>query len=236
MQNIEDINSNQLNEIKNIIDNFKNFLVAVLNNLKAYKIAKWIQKYNEYLKYEDTFKQRKKYLKFKRGQIVRVNFGFNLGNELGGTHYAVVMSENDNYGNSNLIVVPLTSKKDKTNFSEKDDRIDIGNEIKDLIYKQLIKKGNILKEELKKINDLSDTIPNDLLSKLEYYNKCINEYKNMKNGSIILTGQIKAISKIRISKPLYNEDFLYGIRLSGTSLAKIEEKIVQLLFKNKLTK
>lgn len=44
---------------------------------------------------------------FKRGNVVWIDFGFNVGNEFGGMHPAVILKNFDN----DLFVVPISSKK-----------------------------------------------------------------------------------------------------------------------------
>lgn len=71
-------------------------------------IADWILTWSRYLKFEKTFKpDRLKY--YKRGDIVHVHFGFNIGNEQGGTHYAVVVDNNNNKSSGCMVVVPISS-------------------------------------------------------------------------------------------------------------------------------
>ena len=48
-----------------------------------------------------------KYVLFKRGNVVWLDFGFNIGNEFGGMHPAVILKNFDN----DLFVVPISSKK-----------------------------------------------------------------------------------------------------------------------------
>jgi uncharacterized protein YifN (PemK superfamily) len=48
-----------------------------------------------------------KYVLFKRGNVVWVDFGFNIGNEFGGMHPAVILKNFDN----DLFVIPISSKK-----------------------------------------------------------------------------------------------------------------------------
>lgn len=76
---------------------------------KQIKIFQWINSWIYYLSYEDTF-DSSKLMTYKRGDIVHVNFGFNIHNELGGSHYAVVI-EVDNPSTSGCVtVVPLRSE------------------------------------------------------------------------------------------------------------------------------
>lgn len=71
-------------------------------------LAEWIDTWSKMLKREANFSPS--YLPYyKRGDIVYVDFGFNIGSEYGGIHYAVVMEANNNKKNGNIIVVPLTS-------------------------------------------------------------------------------------------------------------------------------
>ena len=51
-----------------------------------------------------------KYQKYKRGSVVMVNFGTNIGYELSGNHFAIVLNKDDNNKNGLLTVIPLTSK------------------------------------------------------------------------------------------------------------------------------
>ena len=55
----------------------------------------------------DDVKLLMKYVLFKRGNVVWVDFGFNIGNEFGGMHPAVILKNFDN----DLFVIPISSKK-----------------------------------------------------------------------------------------------------------------------------
>lgn len=76
---------------------------------------------------------KKIYKQYKRGTIVRVNFGVNVGSELCGPHFAIVLNKNDSKNNKNLQVVPLSSKKNRH-------RIAIDKEIFEKITENLISK------------------------------------------------------------------------------------------------
>ena len=43
-----------------------------------------------------------------------INFGTNVGYELSGNHFAVVINQDDNYRNGVVTVIPLTSKEKNT--------------------------------------------------------------------------------------------------------------------------
>lgn len=54
----------------------------------------------------DDVKLLMKYVLFKRGNVIWLDFGFNIGNEFGGMHPAVILKNFDN----DLFVVPISSK------------------------------------------------------------------------------------------------------------------------------
>jgi len=68
------------------------------------------------------------YYHFKRGSIIRVDFGVNMGSEFSFPHFAVVLDKKDNSKKRTLTVVPLTSK-------DKPGRLPLGKEI----FKQTVK-------------------------------------------------------------------------------------------------
>lgn len=55
----------------------------------------------------DDVKLLMRYVLFKRGNVIGLDFGFNIGNEFGGMHPAVILKNFDN----DLFVVPISSKK-----------------------------------------------------------------------------------------------------------------------------
>lgn len=61
---------------------------------------------NTNMSIEDV-KMLMKYVLFKRGNVVWIDFGFNVGNEFGGMHPAVILKNFD----KDLYVVPISSKK-----------------------------------------------------------------------------------------------------------------------------
>lgn len=81
-------------------------------NVKSIIKANYTFKENKYtfnntnISVEDTKKLMKNVL-FKRGNVVWLDFGFNIGNEFGGMHPAVILKNFD----KDLFVVPISSKK-----------------------------------------------------------------------------------------------------------------------------
>ena len=71
-------------------------------------LTDWLTKWSSYLQQESTFKPDS-LKKYKLGEIILVDFGFNVGGELGGRHYAVVLDRNNNPRSGRVLVAPISS-------------------------------------------------------------------------------------------------------------------------------
>ena len=226
---------------------------------KAFNISSWIHSYTNYLYFESCFIPAKN-IAYKRGDVVKVNLGYNVGNELGGIHYAVVIDKENKHHSGMITIVPLSSRKDR--IYKRD--IDLGNDL----YKQLNNKLTTLKksaneenEKLEKLiqlievmakNQLPDKNANktnvekaeqvfeqiriqqtELLQEIELLKNMQSEIDRMKTGSIAKVEQITSISKIRILDPKQTGDVLHNISLSATSMKLINSRLQELyLFNN----
>lgn len=85
----------------------------------------WLKTNNQYLVWEEKFDPT--YLRaYKRSEIVLAHFGFNVGAEYGGMHYAVVIRDSSK-NNPNVNVVPLSSlDKGESEADTHKDRVFLG--------------------------------------------------------------------------------------------------------------
>jgi len=75
---------------------------------KVQILAEWLAKWASILQREDSFSPSS--LKaYKQREIILVDFGFNIGGEFGGRHYAVVLEKNNNPRSSVILVAPISS-------------------------------------------------------------------------------------------------------------------------------
>ncbi len=192
-------------------------------DLKEYKIsnllAYWI---NDFANYHDEEKKfdSSKIISFKRGSIIKANLGFNIGHELGGLHYCIVLDKFDNPKNGTLNVIPLTSKKNKKYPLSS---LDLGNEIYDALNKVYSKEIDILSTKYSDIWSLPAEKVKQFTYDFEYVKKMKNEISKMKIGSIALINQITTISKQRI----FDDDILRKVRLSNNSLDLLDKQIIK---------
>lgn len=197
-------------------------------DLKEYKksnlLSYWI---NDYANYHDNEKNfdYSKIIKFKRGSIIKANLGFNIGNELGGLHYCVVISKYDSPKSGILNVIPLTStKKENSVFS-----ISLGNELFILLNSNIEKE----KEKLLKLMESSNfentksSIKQAIYHELNLLKKLNEEISKIKINSTALLSQITTISKMRI----FNNETFQNIRLSNETMDKIDEGLKKLYTK-----
>lgn len=249
---------------KHAIREINNIFEAFINNpdtkylKKADLLAFWLENFSEYLIEERKF-DYSKIPSYKRGDVISVNLGFNVGSEQGGLHYAIVL-DNDNKQSSPVItVVPLSSGKEEDTFprdiflgselyeklKSKHDKLDekIKSELKEAIeIKQIIEKSlKDIKENptIAAKANLENLLTNikgkiDFLTKeektLTIYNK---ELQKLKRGSIALMEQITTVSKMRIYKPKNSNDLLYGIKYSDGAMDKINERLKELYIYSK---
>lgn len=225
-KNEEQINKEQKDEATIHKENSLNRLdLSFLKHidLKEYKLchllAYWIYDFANYHNEERDF-DTTKMITFKRGNIIKANLGFNIGHELGGLHYYIVLDKFDNPKNGTLNVIPLTSKKDKKYPKS---TIDLGNEIFDILNDLYSKEIEKLSNKYQNIWSLPTEKVKQFTSDFEYVKKIKNEISKMKVGSIALINQITTISKQRI----FDDDILRRVRLSKDCLDLLDKNIIK---------
>ena len=82
-------------------------------------ITTWLTRWSSLLTREKGFSPE--YLPYyKRGDIVYIDLGFNVGSEHGGVHYAVIYENGNSKRSNTAVVVPLSSVSAKENTSQSD--------------------------------------------------------------------------------------------------------------------
>ena len=111
-----------MNKKKSIVQ-LNNLLESYISNDKTLRkadlISKWLKDYVNYLQFEEVF-DPKRNIAYKQGNIVKINLGFNLGSELGGVHYAIVIDNNNKHSSDTITVLPLSSIKENGKVYERD--------------------------------------------------------------------------------------------------------------------
>ncbi len=190
---------------------------------KSHLLAYWIKDFAVYHDEENSFDISKSGI-YSRGDIIKVNLGFNIGNELGGLHYCVVLNKYDNSKNGTLNVIPLTSRKENKKYASSS--VNLGNELYNVFKEKIDKEKEKLEctlKELDKVENVTLELLNVILKEKLYIEKMENEISKMKQDSIALVNQITTISKQRIFKDIVGKN----IKLSSKSLDLIDNQIVK---------
>lgn len=225
----KDLNDN----IDKVLYQLKNTMLNDLSINTSTKLLYWLNEWGaDYLKNENSF-DYKQIMRYKRGNIVKVDLGFKIGSEQGGLHYALVLDNYNNKSNKVLMVVPIESLPDNKNPKDIDER-----------YEVFLGYG-IFKDDIKyienKIKKIKFKIKNMQLEEkdMEKENRQLiklkKELESLNKGSVAQVAQTCALSKIRIYYPIHARDRLSTFILSDDKLRSIENKFNSLYFqKNEL--
>lgn len=140
----EDVIQNKKEAIKAL----NKMLESFINNpsgkhlKKAHLISYWIKDYVQMINIEQKFEPTKN-IAYKRGNIIKLNFGFNIGSEYGGLHYGIVLDKKNDHNSPVVTVIPLTSIKDSSAVHP--NSVELGNEL----YKSLKLKYDTISKALK---------------------------------------------------------------------------------------
>lgn len=228
------------------IQKLDNFLSSLINsddskmNGKADKLSYWLEDWTTFLEYEPNFTPTK-LRRYKRGEIIKVHLGFNIGSEEGGLHYAVVLDKNNAKTSPVVTIIPLTSVKPHVDTNKlKSGSVFLGNELFTNLSAKISSTQKHLSDEIALLNSLTEplTLSNSLehetnlsekvekiTEELRLLNRMRSEVTRMKHGSIALVNQITTISKIRIYDPKTDHDILSNIKLSNEKLDIIDDTI-----------
>lgn len=207
--------------------------VSVPDEGKFNRLPKWLDDVS--YRYEKEFDHEfpKHYYHYKRGTVILVDFGVNMGSEFSFTHFAIVLDKKDNARKKTLTVLPLTSKQKKGRFS-------LGKEVfNQTVF--LINQSGI--REVKRTKKLNDRLKNCPKNSEEYREiqaaidaskkdrqklfKVAEIYANFNKNSFVRLSDITTVSKFRI-KRINKFDPSGKIRLSGQQMAAISNELMKL--------
>lgn len=160
-------------------------------------------------------KIEKNFRVYKRGTIIKVDFGIGIGSEISQVHFAIVLNNFDNQKSNVLTVIPLTSKENHLNLN-----------LDELIIEKLINK---VKKEIVNIefDEKIQNIDSSNETKLNKLNKLLSYYKNNIKNTYACWNLITTISKSRILPPINEYDIIGRERCSKEVMDKIDNMILK---------
>lgn len=233
---------------KTVLRKFRKFIKAAIttNYKKSAIFVYWLNDYISFLNEENQFNPSYN-ISYKRGQIVFINFGYRIGRELGGNHYAVVLDVKNSRHSHTVTVVPLNSKKEHETTYSKIYNVPLGNCVKTLFYEKSMKINSDVEAQLLQLAEETvhltpaerhkntPCISKKLLAltKLQTESQKILMYtQKLKSESIANVGQVLTISKQRIMHPCKTNDILAGIILSNELMELIDERLKKIYIGN----
>ena len=164
---------NYINSVIGDLDDYLQHIVGLDDQSyrRADKIVEWVENWKGYLAQEGRFNSRS-IAALKRGSIIFVDLGFNVGREFGGLHYAIVLNKKDSRNNHLLHILPLTSVKDTTNLDKlHKTQFYIGKEVYHLLREKTLSHY----QEVKKIHEGYVQKKEDLEAKKQHILELLNE-------------------------------------------------------------
>lgn len=205
---------------KNALAAIENLLNSYINSenpsirAKADKLSYWLEDYSKYLQKEATFTPTK-LKKYKRGEVIKVDLGYNVGSEEGGLHYCIVLDKNNSIHNPVITVIPLTSVKPTTNLEKlHSGSIYLGNSLYTTMFAKLNSLQKVYAEEfdktMERIKSL-EALLKGFLNKLESdesfeypaetveaeLTKIQEEHSNIATKKALIDKVLKEISKMK---------------------------------------
>lgn len=211
---------------------------------KADKLSYWLKDWSTFLEFESQFNP-KSLRRYKRGEIIKVHLGFNVGSEEGGLHYAVVLEKHNAKSSPVVTIVPLTSIKENIDINTLyPGNVFLGNELFTNLNAKISSTNKHILDEINMLEYLVEGNPKDqneieqirrrikaARKEYELLERMKKEVLKMKKGSIALVNQITTISKIRIYDPKTDHDILSNVKLSNEKLDLIDKEIFSLFIK-----
>lgn len=220
---------------KKIMTAARKFTFVSRSKAKKFKyVPDWVLSEASYFERELT-EPKRNHKVYKRGALVFVDFGVNVGNELSGHHFAVVLNKTDSPRNGVLTVVPVSSKSNK--FSIRLDGF-ISEKSKTFLDETLAQKQKEFyqyrEEELEKYGGNYKTEQELMkyertkwkyLADMQDIQDVAKAYEKYNKVSYAKCLDLKTISKHRIME-INKFDPVGKIRVSEDTLSKIDKIIV----------
>lgn len=223
---------------KTAIRSLNNLLEGFINDpsgqhlKKANLISYWLKDYARFIDFEEKFDPSRN-IAYKRGNIVKLNFGFNIGSEYGGLHYAIVLDNHNAHNSPVVTVIPLTSIK--TDKALHKNSVELGNEI----YRSLkIKYDTIsktLEEEQKEIFEvlsMAETLhelTKSAITDTENSERSSEEFSKHLSDAETYLSATKTLQNVWEEKMEHNKEERAYLEKIGAEIAHMKEGSIALV-------
>lgn len=214
-----------------VLSNFSSFIDDLITSdsssesKKADLISYWLKDFQTYLAQETSFDPTR-IKSYKRGDVIKVNLGFNVGSEQGGLRYAIVLDKDNKHNSKTITVVPLTSIKEEKRIYDRD--IPLGREL----YNRLKSKYDSTSETLKEKTEECTSSIQRANSLLQFISQAFDQETQSTNNKIIkfkadlsdtIEKQTKLLTQLQEETKSLQKINAELHRMKEGSIAKIEQ-------------
>lgn len=214
-----------------VLSNFSSFIDDLITSdsssesKKADLISYWLKDFQTYLAQETSFDPTR-IKSYKRGDVIKVNLGFNVGSEQGGLRYAIVLDKDNKHNSKTITVVPLTSIKEEKRIYDRD--IPLGREL----YNRLKSKYDSTSETLKEKTEECTSNIQRANSLLQFISQAFDQETQSTNNKIIkfkadlsdtIEKQTKLLTQLQEETKSLQKINAELHRMKEGSIAKIEQ-------------
>lgn len=170
---------------------------------------------------------------YKRGNIVKVQFGFNIGSEYGGLYYGVILDNKNAHNSPVATVIPLTSAREDRELHS--NSVELGSDIYRLLKLKYDTTAKLLKEEKLSIQETLSLLD----SMFVLANKAVDELIHCEHGTneytqklTIANEHLETLNKLKTSweeKRSHNKEQQEYLDKIGLEISRMKEGSVALV-------
>ena len=230
----EDVILNKKEAIKSLNKMLEGFINDPTGNhlKKANLLSYWIKDYVRMINFEEKFEPTRN-IAYKRGNIVKIQFGFNIGSEYGGLHYGVVLDNKNAHNSPVVTVIPLTSARENRTLHS--NSVNLGNDIYRLLKLKYDTIDKALKEEQQDIEEtlsLFDSMLALTKKSVKELEECDRNSNEFDQKFIVAKEQLATLKKLQATweaKSDHNKEQQEYLEKIGLEISRMKEGSIALV-------
>lgn len=230
----DDVIQNKKEAIKSLNRMLEGFINDPTGNhlKKANLLSYWIKDYVRMINFEENFNPARN-IAYKRGNIIKIQFGFNIGSEYGGLHYGIVLDNKNAHNSPVITVIPLTSARENRTLHS--NSVNLGNDIYRLLKLKYDTIDKALKEEQQDIEEtlsLFDSMLTLTQKSVKELDECDINSNEFDQKLIVAKDQLAALKKLQATweeKSDHNKEQQEYLEKIGLEISRMKEGSIALV-------
>lgn len=230
----DDVIQNKKEAIKSLNRMLEGFINDPTGNhlKKANLLSYWIKDYVRMINFEENFNPTRN-IAYKRGNIIKIQFGFNIGSEYGGLHYGIVLDNKNAHNSPVITVIPLTSARENRTLHS--NSVNLGNDIYRLLKLKYDTIDKALKEEQQDIEEtlsLFDSMLTLTQKSVKELDECDINSNEFDQKLIVAEDQLAALKKLQATweeKSDHNKEQQEYLEKIGLEISRMKEGSIALV-------